>query len=103
VLNVEEMLTYSSQTWLKTKDEKKPTLDPSAAYYSPSKLGKVVQALMVCTIMGVLLVPVFLLFLVRMSHPMMAVISTAFIFLFAIIMTVVAEGRTYEIFVGTAT
>ncbi|KAE9380011.1 hypothetical protein N431DRAFT_324088, partial [Stipitochalara longipes BDJ] len=90
--------------WMKTKEEEKlPTLDQSVSYYSTSRLGAVVQFLMVCTIMGVLLIPVFLLFLVPMSHPMMALTSTSFIFLFAIIMTVVAEGRVYEIFVGTAT
>jgi Family of unknown function (DUF6594) len=88
---------------MKIKDEDKPTSDEVVSYYSPSKLGGLVQVLMVSTIMGVLLTPVFLLFLIPMSHPMMAFTSTAFIFLFAVIMTVVAEGRTYEIFVGTAT
>jgi hypothetical protein len=80
-----------------------PTLDQSVFYYSPSRLGGVVQVLMVSTVMGILLIPVYLLFLVPMSHLMMAITSTAFIILFAIIMTVVAEGRIYEIFVGTAT
>lgn len=89
--------------WIKIKEEEMPTLDQSVSYYSPSRLGGVVQVLMVSTIMGVLLIPVYLLFLVPMSHLMMAITSTAFIFLFAIIMTVVAEGRIYEIFVGTAT
>lgn len=88
---------------MKTKDEEKPTVDEVVTYYSPSKLGGLVQVLMVSTIMGVLLIPVFLLFLVPMSHPMMAFTSTAFIFLFAVIMTVIAQGRIYEIFVGTAT
>jgi hypothetical protein len=101
-LDPREMLTYPFQKWIQTK-EKKPTSDTSISYYSPSKLGALVQALMVCTIMGILLIPVFLLFLVPMSHPMMALTSTTFIFIFAIIMTVVAEGRIYEIFVGTAT
>jgi hypothetical protein len=99
----EKMLTYFLQKWITTREEEKPTSDQSVSYYSPSRLGGVVQVLMVCTIMGILLIPVFLLFLVPMSHPMMALTSTAFIFLFAIIMTVVAEGRIYEIFVGTAT
>ncbi|KAH8779613.1 hypothetical protein BGZ57DRAFT_889339 [Hyaloscypha finlandica] len=61
------------------------------------------SVLMVSTIMGILLSPVYLLFLVPMSHLMMAITSTSFIILFAIIMTVVAEGRIYEVFVGTAT
>ena len=88
---------------MKTKEDNKPTLDKTVSYYSSSKLHGVVQVLMVSTIMGVLLIPVFLLFLVPMSRLMMAFTSTIFIFLFAIIMTVVAEGRTYEVFVGTAT
>ncbi|KAH8799915.1 hypothetical protein F5882DRAFT_514544 [Hyaloscypha sp. PMI_1271] len=88
--------------WIKTEEEM-PTLDQSVSYYSPSRLRGVVQVLMVSTVMGILLIPVYLLFLVPMSHLMMAITSTAFIILFAIIMTVVAEGRIYEIFVGTAT
>jgi hypothetical protein len=89
---------------MKTKDkEKLPTLDQSVSYYSPSKLGAVVQVLMICTIIEILLIPVFLLFLVPMSHLTIAFTSTTFIILFAVIMTVTAEGRTYQIFLGTAT
>jgi hypothetical protein len=136
---------------MKIKDEAKPTSDTSVTYFSPSILGGLGRVLLISTIMGILLVPVFLLyafsrvyfsssgclaicgifkglvpecleccstlafpnqailtlrssrFLVPMARPMMALTSAGFIFLFLLIMSVVAEGRIYEIFVGTAT
>jgi hypothetical protein len=57
----------------------------------PWRLGRVIQVLMVSTIMSILLISVFLLFLAPMPHLMMALASTTFIFLFAIIMTVVEQ------------
>jgi hypothetical protein len=53
--------------------------------------------------MLILMTPVFLLFLVPMSHLLMAITTASFIFLFALILCVVTEGRVYEVFVGTAT
>jgi hypothetical protein len=38
-----------------------------------------------------------------MSHLMMAITTATFIFLFALILCVVTEGKVYEVFVGTAT
>ena len=71
--------------------------------YSPPKIGSIVQTLVISTVTGTLLVPVLLLFLVKMSNLMIAFMSAGFIFLFTIILTVVAQGRIYEIFVGSAT
>jgi hypothetical protein len=53
--------------------------------------------------MGVLLVPVFLLFLLPMSRLLMALTSAGFILLSILILSIVTEGRVYEVFVGTAT
>jgi hypothetical protein len=91
------------RTFMKIKEEVKPTSDTSITFYSPLLLRRLGQLLLVSTLMGVLLIPVFLLFLVPMSRLNMAVTSSSFIFLFILIMSIIAEGRIYEIFVGTAT
>jgi hypothetical protein len=88
---------------LKEKEEMKPTADQRVTVFSPTRMARFGRALLVSTIMGVLLVPVFLLFLVPMSHLLMAMTSAGFILFFALIMSVVTEGRVYEVFVGTAT
>jgi hypothetical protein len=88
---------------LKDKEEMKPTADQRVTVFSPTRMARFGRALLVSTIMGVLLVPVFLLFLVPMSHLLMAMTSAGFILFFALIMSVVTEGRVYEVFVGTAT
>jgi len=46
---------------MKIKDEKKPTADKSVNYYSASILGGLGRVLLISTILGILLIPVFLL------------------------------------------
>jgi len=87
---------------VKGKKEMKPTDDPRVTVFSPTRMARLGRALLVSTIMGVLLVPVFLLFLVPMSRLLMVLTSTGFILLFVLIMSAVTEGRVYEVFVGTA-
>lgn len=82
---------------------KKPTDDQQLTFFSASAERSVGRFLLISSIMLILMIPVFLLFLVQMSHLLMAVTTASFIFLFALIMSVVAEGRVYEVFVGTAT
>jgi hypothetical protein len=84
-------------------EEMKPTADRRVTVFSPTRMVRFGRALLVSSIMGVLLVPVFLLFLVPMSHLLMAMTSAGFILLFALILSVVSEGRVYDVFVGTAT
>ncbi len=91
------------KTILKEKEEMKPTADPRITKFSSTRMGGLGRALLVSTIMGILITPVFLLFLLPMSRLLMAVTSTGFIFIFAWIMCAVTEGRVYEVFVGTAT
>lgn len=92
-----------SKNILKSKEEDKPTPDPRVTKFSDAGMGTAGRALLVSTVIGILLVPVFLLFLVPMSRLLMAVTSAGFILLFALIMSVVTDGKVYEVFVGTAT
>jgi uncharacterized RDD family membrane protein YckC len=82
---------------------KKPTDDQRLTFFSATAERRVGRFLLVSSIMLILMIPVFLLFLVQMSHLLMAVTTASFIFVFALIMSAVAEGRVYEVFVGTAT
>jgi hypothetical protein len=82
---------------------KKPTDDQQLTFFSPSAERRVGRFLLVSGTMLILMTPVFLLFLVQMSHLLMAVTTASFIFLFALIMSALTEGRVYEVFVGTAT
>jgi uncharacterized RDD family membrane protein YckC len=82
---------------------KKPTADSQFTFFSPAAERRVGRFLLVSSIMLILMIPVFLLFLVPMSHLLMAITTASFTFLFALILCVVTEGRVYEVFVGTAT
>ncbi|PMD33266.1 hypothetical protein L207DRAFT_518094, partial [Hyaloscypha variabilis F] len=82
---------------------KKPTTDSRFTFFSATAERGVSRFFLVSSIMLILMIPVFLLFLLPMSHLLMAVTTAAFIFLFALIMCVVTEGKVYEVFVGTAT
>jgi hypothetical protein len=82
---------------------KKPTTDSRFTFFSATAERGVGRFFLVSSIMLILMIPVFLLFLLPMSHLLMAVTTAAFIFLFALIMCVVTEGKVYEVFVGTAT
>jgi uncharacterized RDD family membrane protein YckC len=86
-----------------SEEMKKPTKDSRFTFFSPAAERGVGRFLLVSSILLILMCPVFLLFLLPMSHLMMAITTATFIFLFALIMCIVTEGKVYEIFVGTAT
>ena len=58
--------------------------------------------LLVSVTVGILLTPVFLLFLVSMTRVKMAMTVFAFVLLFAVVMCSTTDAKTQEIFVGTA-
>ncbi|CZR51637.1 uncharacterized protein PAC_01514 [Phialocephala subalpina] len=90
--------------FLRKSDKEKPTENKAGTYYSERKLGIASQMFLVSVAVGMLLLPCYLLFLVRMSHPKMAGVVTAFLFPFSFIMSAVTKiGSAYEVFVATAT
>lgn len=82
---------------------KKSTEDSQFTFFSPTAERAVGRFLLVSSIMLILMTPVFLLFLTPMSHVSMSIVTASFVLLFALIMSVVTEGKVYEVFVGTAT
>lgn len=52
---------------------------------------------------ALLLIPVFLLFLVRMSRGVMAVTALSFVFFFSLVLSTMTPAKVHEVFFGTAT
>lgn len=77
--------------------------DKAVDYYSSSRIKSVVRVFSVCIAVGILLVPVYLLFLVPMARGVMAITASAFLVLFAGIMTFMTGAKLDFVFVGTAT
>jgi hypothetical protein len=50
----------------------------------------------------ILLIPVFLLFLVPMSKPMMATVASLFVLLFSVVVSSVTGAKVQEVFFGSA-
>ncbi|TVY83149.1 hypothetical protein LSUE1_G002655 [Lachnellula suecica] len=89
--------------FLKTPREHGMTSDPRVNYYSDTRLSTTGMIPSVSLIVGILLIPEFVLFLVPMTRGAMAVTATSFIFLFAIMVSTIAQARLHEVFFGTAT
>lgn len=51
---------------------------------------------------GILLVPVYLLFLLEMSKDMMAVTTSIFVLAFIMFMSLATDAKVHEVFVGGA-
>jgi uncharacterized membrane protein len=88
---------------LKTDDERNKTSDPHINYYSPARLSAMSKIIPVFLAVALLLIPVFLLFLVRMSRGVMAVTALSFVFFFSLVLSTMTPAKVHEVFFGTAT
>ncbi|PVH80175.1 hypothetical protein DL98DRAFT_532376 [Cadophora sp. DSE1049] len=88
---------------LVTDAEREKAKNSRVEYYSASLLKVWGGLLLVLTTVGILLIPVFLLFLVPMSRSLMAVTASIFIVLFSVVVSVVTGAQVYKVFVSTAT
>ncbi|KAH7308779.1 hypothetical protein BKA65DRAFT_519887 [Rhexocercosporidium sp. MPI-PUGE-AT-0058] len=86
-----------------TEKERKKTDEKRVTYYSATRFKAFAGMLLVLTTVGILLTPVFLLFLIPMSRSLMAVTASIFIVLFSVVMSVVTGAEVYKVFVSTAT
>jgi hypothetical protein len=71
-------------------------------HYAPDRLEILIKAISVSLAVGILLVPVFFLFLVQMSRESMAWMVFGFVFAFSVTMSVVTEAKSQEVLIGTA-
>lgn len=88
---------------LVTDREREKAKGSRGEYYSASRLKFWGGLLLVLTTVGILLTPVFLLFLIPMSRSLMAVTASIFIVLFSVVVSVITGAQVYKVFVSTAT
>jgi hypothetical protein len=84
------------------RDSKQPT-DATVQYYSDYRFELVVRSFITFLIISILMVPVFLLFLVPMAKPIMAVVVLVSLFAFTVSLSLFRDSRPQDIFFGTAT
>lgn len=78
------------------------TTDPYVDHYSKDRFALLIKTITVALAVGILFVPVLLLFLVDMSHQGKAWTLFGFVLAFSIIISVVTEAKVHEILIGTA-
>jgi hypothetical protein len=88
-------LLHDTETRRKTDDE-------FVHLYSVDKLKIAANILEVSVAVILLLIPVFLLFLVPMSKPMMATIASLFVLLFSVVVSSLTGAKVQEVFFGSA-
>jgi hypothetical protein len=90
------------QRFLQTERELRKTTDPYVDHYAKGRLAIVIKVIAVSLAVGMLLIPVILLFLVPMSRESMSWLVVGFVLAFSIAMAAVTEARVQEILIGTA-
>jgi hypothetical protein len=90
------------QRILQTDAEVRKTDDEFVDIYSSWKVTILANILQVSLAAIILLIPVFLLFLVEMSRPMMTVVASIFVVLFSVVVSSVTGAKVQEVFCGTA-
>lgn len=90
------------QRCVQTKAETAKSTDPRMHSYSTRHVYAIARAITVLLAIGVLLVPVWLLLLIPMTHAQEATVLGVFVPLFCFIMSFITEARTLDIFVGSA-
>ena len=78
------------------------TDDEFVHHYSPGKLKILANILEVSLAMILLLIPVYLLFLVEMSKPMMATVLSLFVIVFSVVVSSVTGAKAHDVFLGSA-
>jgi hypothetical protein len=89
------------QSILQTNEERRKTDDPCVDHYSATRLAIFAKVVSASLALGILLIPVFLLFLKPMSREVMACIVAASVLVFTMIMSVV-DMPIHELFVVLA-
>lgn len=76
--------------------------EPAVDRYSSIKLSIVSKILLVSLAVGILLLPIYLLFLVSMTRWEMATTVSAFMLLFCSVICSTTDAKTLEVFMATA-
>jgi uncharacterized membrane protein YkgB len=82
--------------------ERSRTSNPYIHHYSTSRLGILAKLVASAVAFGILLMPVFILFLTNLSREKMAVIVGSFVFMFMVSISVLVDVTPHDLFVGIA-
>lgn len=88
--------------WVKGGRERSRTSNPYVHHYSSSRLGIVAKVVASAVAFGVLLIPVFILYLTNLSREKMAVIVGSFVLMFMVSISVLADVTAHDLFIGIA-
>ena len=89
--------------WMFRDDRgRQKTDDKFVLFYSADRLKIVANILEVSVAVIMLLIPVYLLFLVEMSKPMMAAVASIFVCLFTVVVSSVTGAKVQEVLFGSA-
>ena len=83
-------------------ETRRKTDDEAVHLYSHAKLKILANILEVSMAVIILLIPVFLLFLIPMSKPIMATVTALFVILFSVVVASVTGTKVQEVFFGSA-
>ena len=83
-------------------ETRRRTDDEYVHHYSPGKLKILADILEVSLAMILLLIPIFLLLLVPMGKPVMAVVASLFVILFSVVVSTLTGAKVQEVFFGSA-
>ncbi|KAN0119418.1 hypothetical protein V8E51_001626 [Hyaloscypha variabilis] len=105
--SVEAFLDRYPVSWIKNFlqrdiETRRKTDDEYIDHYSHAKLRLLANILEVSMAVIILLIPVFLLFLIPMSKPMMATVTALFVILFSVVVSSVTGTKVQEVFFGSA-
>ncbi|PMD33263.1 hypothetical protein L207DRAFT_518088 [Hyaloscypha variabilis F] len=99
---IEEQADRCIQRLLKSNTEGSRTSDTTIHHYSTSGLDVAARIIASSIGAGILLIPVFILFLFDMSRAKMFAVVGSFVLAFMISMSVLVEVTPHDLFIGIA-
>lgn len=90
------------QCLLNGKTERSRTNNPQIHHYSSDSLDVLEKIVASSVAVGILLIPVFILFLFELSRAKMAAIVGSFVLVFMVTMSVLVDVTPHDLFIGIA-
>ncbi|KAF7935222.1 uncharacterized protein EAE97_008129 [Botrytis byssoidea] len=90
------------QKYLLAKPKRNNPTEKTVKSFSTFRISMFAKLLVVCMTVLILVIPVILFLTVNMEPGWMAFIALAFVFLFSVMISLLTEAGTQEIFVGTS-
>jgi uncharacterized membrane protein len=85
-----------------SSEQRAKTADHRVRFYDNSRLDTLIKIVVAFLSVALLMIPVWLLFVVKMSHTVMTVIVLLFVFVFAAVLSLFTTAKRQEVFFGAA-